>query len=222
MSSPGPSISRRPYRSERRRDQAAATRRAILEAARARFLDLGYVGTTIAAIAAAAGVSPETVYATFGTKRAILAAVVDVSIAGDVEAVPLLERDWVRRLVAEPDLDTRITLLAHHGSLILARRAPMDRVVREAAGTDPEVRELHLRGRRERRSGQRRLVEIVAGDAGEAPGFDLDQAADIVFATGSPEVYELLVEDCGWSHEQFADWYGAALRRLVFPDRERS
>jgi AcrR family transcriptional regulator len=75
--------SRRPYESPRRREQAASTRRAILEAARRAFVERGYVGTTIRSIAAGAGVSPETVFATFGNNRSLLAAVMDVSIAGD-------------------------------------------------------------------------------------------------------------------------------------------
>ncbi len=81
----------------RRRLRALATRSRVIEAARVLFLDLGYVSTTINAIAERADVAPETVYASFGNKRSLLAALVDVSIAGDAAAPPILEQDWARR-----------------------------------------------------------------------------------------------------------------------------
>ena len=87
----------RVYDSPRRREQALATRRAILDAARALFIERGYVATTIDAIAASATVSPETVYSTFGTKGSLLSALVDVSIAGDDDATPILDRHGCKR-----------------------------------------------------------------------------------------------------------------------------
>jgi len=89
---------RRAYDSSRRREQALATRRAVLDAARDRFVEGGYVATTIDAIAERAGVSPETVYATFRNKRTLLSALLDVAMAGDDDPVPILERPWVQQL----------------------------------------------------------------------------------------------------------------------------
>src|SRR5487761_182724 len=105
----------RAYDSPRRREQARATRRAVLEAARALFIAGGYVGTTIDAIAQGARVSTETVYGIVGTKRSLLSELVDVSIAGTDDARPILEQAWVREMREEPDLRRRLQILATSG-----------------------------------------------------------------------------------------------------------
>src|SRR5438132_14163550 len=86
---------RRTYHSTRRTQQASQTQRDIVEAARQLFLKQGYAATSIAQIALTAGVSVEAIYATFGSKRAVLARLIDVSLGGDYEAIPILDRDWV-------------------------------------------------------------------------------------------------------------------------------
>src|SRR5664280_1530911 len=103
-----PVKSRRAYDSPRRREQARATRRAILEAARASFIDSGYVATTIEAIAARADVSPESIYLIFRNKRSLLSALIDISIAGDDAAAPILQRDWVATMRAASRMARRV------------------------------------------------------------------------------------------------------------------
>jgi AcrR family transcriptional regulator len=212
MSTPG---SRRRYDAPVRRERALGTRRAILDAAASEFGRHGYVGTSVATLARAAGVAPETVYATFGSKLGLLQALVGRAVGGDDEPVSLLDRAWVRELVSEPHLDRRIERLAREGAAILARRSGVDELVAQAAGADPGAAALLDLGRRERWAGQRRLLEIVAGERriGLAPS--LDETTDILFALGSPEVYRLLVGARGWTEERFADWYAAAIRELV-------
>ena len=198
----------------RRQRRARATRLRILDVARALFLEQGYVGTTINAIAERADVAPETVYAAFGNKRALLSQLVDLSIAGTV-ASPVLEQGWVRELREEPEVRHRIRLLAHQGRLILDRRAALDEVVRGAASADPEIAVLHERGKSERFAGQRELLRLVIGETPLADGIDIATAIDIVYALGSPETYRLLVIDRGWNGDQFEAWYGETLERLV-------
>jgi TetR/AcrR family transcriptional regulator of autoinduction and epiphytic fitness len=204
----------RTYVSPRRREQAQATRRAVLEAARLLFVEAGYVSTSIAGIAARANVSAETVYAIFGTKRAILAGLVDISIAGGDDAGPILDQAWVDELRTEPDIHRRLAILAHNGRSILERRAAIDEVVRGAATADPDIAALWQRGKAERLAGQRELLRIVVG-AGLREGLDLETAADILYAIGSPETYRLLVAERGWTGEQFEVWYGETLARLL-------
>ena len=207
---------RRDYHSPRRDEQARETRLAILAAARALFLDHGYPATTIQGIAERAGLSPATVYATFTNKRSVLAAVVDVSIAGDDAPIPILDRPWVQELRAEPDLRRRARILAANGRMILERRAPMDEVVRTAAASDPEIAAFHRQGKEQRLAGQRRLLRMVAGSHGLRPGLSEAAAADILYAIGSPETYRLLTNDRGWSAARFERWYADALVRLLF------
>ncbi len=199
----------------RRRERARATRMRILDAARALFVERGYVVTTIDAIAERADVSPETVYSRFGSKRAILSDLVDVSIAGDDIAAPILERDWVQEMRDEPDPHRRLRMLAGRGRSILERRAAVDQVVGGAAAADPDIAALRQLGKVQRHAGQRELLRIVAGTSGLRDGLDLEAAADVLYAIGSPEAYQLLVTDRSWSPSRFEAWYGETLDRLL-------
>src|SRR5438132_465534 len=156
-----PTAVKRRYESPRRREQARATRRAVLDAARDLFVELGYAATTVAAIASRAGVSPETVYAGFKTKRAVLSALLDVSIVGDDAPVPLLERSWVQQMRDEPDPMQRLEILGRNGRLILERIAPVYEVLRGAAAADPEITALWKGYKAQRYERQRVLLGIL-------------------------------------------------------------
>ena len=190
----------------------------MIEAARELFVQRGYVATTVDAIAARARVSPETVYATFGTKRALLAELAGVTATGHDPAPPILERAWVRRLRTEPDLHRRLLRLARETASGVRRRAAVDEVVRGAAGADPEIAGLWERVRRDRLAMQRAVMEIVLGDAPVPRGLDLEMAAGVLHAIGSPETYRLLVVDRGWTDDRFERWLGATLARLLIDD----
>lgn len=206
---------RRAYVSPRRRDQARATRAAILEAARDLFIERGYVATTMQAIADQAGVAPETVYSTFGTKRSLLSSVIDVSITGDNEPLPLLERAWVQDMRAEPDARRRVEILARNGSRILERMSPIYEVLRGAAASDLGVASLWELHKSQRLAGQRELVRIVGARGSLRQGLTARQATDIVFTIGSPETYRLLTADRNWSATRFEGWYADTLARLL-------
>ncbi len=199
----------------RRRQRAQATRARVLDAARALFIEQGYVGTTIHAIAERADVAPETVYSAFGNKRSLLAQLVDISIAGSDTAPAILGQEWVQELRAEPDVRRRVRLLAGQGRSILERRAALDEVVSGAASADPEIAALRDVGRAERFAGQRELLGLVVGPTGLREGIDPETAADILYALGSPETYRLLVVDRGWDGARFEAWYGETLERLL-------
>src|SRR6476646_542523 len=121
-----PSVNpRRAYDSSGRREQARQNRGTILDAARTRFLELGYAGTTMGAVAADAGVSVETVYKAFGNKAGLVKGVFDVAIVGDDEPVPLMEREFVQRNRAEPDPRRKLTAYAEHFRVTAARSMPL-------------------------------------------------------------------------------------------------
>jgi len=195
-----------------------ATRAAVVAAARELFVDQGYAAATIVAVAARAGVSSETVYAVFRSKRGLLEAVVDASIAGDHEPVPVLERPWVEALRDEPDVERRVKMLAHGGRAILERIAPIHRMLVGAAAVEPAAAEVLKRYAAQRLEGQRALVRIVIGDAPMRPGVSMRAAVDTVFAIGSPDTYRLLVEDRGWTPARFERWYTDTLIRLLLSD----
>jgi AcrR family transcriptional regulator len=206
---------RRPYDSPRRREQADATRRAVLEAARESFIERGYAATTIDAIAARAGVSPETIYATFKNKRSLLSQLIDVSMTGDDAPVPVLERSWVQEMCDETDPAHRLRILARNGRLILERTAPVYEVLRGAAAADPEMASLWELNKAQRFAGQRELLRILTKRTPLREGLTARAAADILFTVGSPDTYRSLVLDRGWSADRFERWYADTLARLL-------
>jgi len=210
-----PVKSRRAYDSPRRREQADATRRAVLDAARELFVHGGGGRATIRALAARAEVSAETVYATFKNKRTLLSELIDVAMAGDDAPVPILERPWVQELRDESDPRRRAEILGRQGRLILERTAPIYELLRGAAAADPRVAPLWELNKSQRFAGQRELLHIVLGRIPLRQGLTVETAADILFAVGSPETYRLLVIDRGWSADRFERWYAEAMVRLL-------
>jgi AcrR family transcriptional regulator len=208
-------VKRRTYDSPRRREQARATRQAVLGAARELFVEQGYAATTIEAIASRAGVSPETAYANFKNKRTILAQVIDVSIAGDDDPVPMLRRSWVQDMREETDPQVRLQILAKNGRLILERWTPIYDALRGAAAVDPEIASLWELSKAQRLEGQRALLGILTERIPLREGLSMRTATDIMFAIGSPETYRLLATDRDWSADRFERWYRDALARLL-------
>jgi TetR/AcrR family transcriptional regulator, regulator of autoinduction and epiphytic fitness len=211
------SVATRSYASPLRREQAARTRSAVLDAARDLFLTQGYGRTTIAVIARSAGVSAETVYAGFGSKRAVLSALLDVAIAGDDEPVAILDRPWVAQIRSTPRIRARLRILARKGARMLERRAPIDALLRTAAEADPAVASIRDEAIAQRLAGQRALLRLVIADDGDRlrPGLTEAGAGDILYALGSPETWQALVVDRGWSPDAFRDWYAESLERLL-------
>ena len=140
---------------------------------------------------------------------------VDVSIAGDVNATPILDRDWVQEMRDEPDPRRRLRMLARQGRSILERRSAVDEVVRGAASADPDIAALRDLAKAQRFAGQREFLRIAVGATGLREGMDLETAADIVYAVGSPETYRLLVVYRGWSGSRFERWYRETFERLL-------
>ena len=204
---------RRTYSSPLRAEQAQATRRRILDAARPQFLDGGWTATTVKAIADAAAVAPATVYTVFGTKRAMLSALIDESLA---TAVPGHPDDWPE-IVGHPDQRERARRLVKMLSTALPVVDPFERVVREGARADEEIAGLARDLLEWRRATAIRIVDVLAGEDGLRPGLSREEAADLVLALGGPEVYHLLVGIRGWSPQQFDAHLADLLGRLI-PD----
>lgn len=197
-----------------RRARSARSRSQVVRAARTSFVERGYVGTTIEAIAELAGVSVQTVYAAFGNKRALLSAVLDERIVGDHDEVPLIERDWVTTL--EQIVDRRDAAI-HLGAgvvSVLARTAPIFAVLSHAAA-DPGLAPMLVENRRRRRHDVEGLVAILGRNALLRPDLTVSEGADVLFAIASEDVYLLLVGDCRWSQAQVQAWIADAIERLI-------
>jgi AcrR family transcriptional regulator len=133
---------KRPYNSPARRSQAAGTQQRIVAATRALFLSKGYAATTMADVAEAAAVSVQTVYSAAGGKAALAKRVWDVTVAGDVEAVPMNLRPQIQQMMAEPDPVAVVGLYARMSRQIYERLGPLARVLRAGAVSDESLRQL--------------------------------------------------------------------------------
>ncbi|MBW0115466.1 TetR/AcrR family transcriptional regulator [Pseudonocardia abyssalis] len=210
---------RRGYRAPRRAEQAAGTRRAVLDAARELFLAHGYAATTVAQIAERAGVNVDTLYASVGRKPELLREVVETAISGSDRALPAEQRDYVRRIREATGAQMKIEIYAAAVAEMGPRTAPIFTALRDAAGRDPQCARLRTEVTR-RRAGNMLLFAADLRATGELRA-DLtdDEVADIVWSTNSAEYYVLLVHERGWTPERF----GAHLadlwcRMLLAPD----
>jgi len=201
-------VKSRPYDSSRRRAQAAATRRDILEAAQRLFEQQGYAATTIAAIAAEAGVALKTVYLAFETKSGVLRALWNLLLRGDQGEVPVAERSWYREVLAEPDPHRQLRLNARNSRAVKTRIAGMLKVVRDAAPVDRDIEALWQRIQTEFHSNQRVIVERLAERKALRRGLGVDRATDILWTLNHPDVWQLLVAERGWTPEQYEQWFG--------------
>ena len=202
-----------------REERARQRRQRVVDAALRLFLERGYVATTIEAIARAAAVAPATVYQAFGTKQAILARILDTTIAGDAGPATLLERDWVRQAGQLPDPRQRLALVVRHTSQVAARTAPIKEVMRDAAAADPAVRHLLREDDERRYLTQQALVDLITGAGALRPGCDRDHAVATFFALVNSYGYQLLAGHLGWSQADWQRWLTGVLDRELFGPR---
>lgn len=192
-----------------REQRARETRHRIVTAATSLFVERGYAAATVEAIATAAGVAPATVYQAFGTKASILAQALDEAIVGDAQAAPLLDRDWVQAARRESDAARRLAIVVDNTASVTARTAPLKEVMRDAAATEPSIRELVDRDDLRRLATQRELVEIVLGTSPP------DDAIASFYLLVNSQTYLLSVRHLGWNDHQWRQWLIQALSKLL-------
>jgi AcrR family transcriptional regulator len=206
---------KRPYDSTRRREQAAETQRRILKSARDRFAAGGWSGTTIDAIAHAASVAPETVYAAFGGKVRLLRRLVEVAVRGDDGPASLLDRRGPKAVLAEADPQRQIRMFADDIRLRLDRVAPLIDVIRSAGATDREMASLFRELQNARLRNLKKFVRSVARSGAIRRGLTDGDAGETVWALASPELYRLLTGVRGWSGERYSRWLTESLVALL-------
>jgi AcrR family transcriptional regulator len=200
-------VKARSYNSPRRREQAAATRSAILDAAQRLFERQGYAATTIAAIASEAEVATKTVYLAFETKSGVLRALWNRQLRGDEADVPVSERDWYRETVEEPDPQRQLRMNARNARNAKDRIAGLLGVIRSAAQLDDDIAALWSRIETEFHANQRMIVESLAAKKALRRGLDADRATDILWTLNHPDVWQLLVRERGWTPDEWERWF---------------
>ena len=210
---PGP-VKRR-YDATSRRQAAARTRAAILDAARELFTERGYAATAMTAIADRAGVALDTVYAAAGRKPDLARLLIETAISGTGQAIPAEQRDYVRAIQAAPDAGTKIAIYAAAITAIAPRMTLVLAIIQQAPD-EPELAQLWHQIA-ERRAANMRL--FVADLATVHPlRLNADEAADIVWATNATELYQLLVLERGWSPQRYQHFLTDTWQRLLLAD----
>lgn len=186
-------------------------RRAVIDSGRALFLERGYAATTMDAISADSGVPPATVYRLFSSKRGILKAMLDVSIVGDDQLVPMAQRANIQSLVADPDPRGMVARLVGVAIEVNARTAAIYRILVSAAASDAEAATLLDELTEQRRQGQGMVARTLARRRALRRPLREADARDIIHALVSPEMYRLLVVDGGWPPTKYEEWLNGTL-----------
>lgn len=207
-----------PAKGPRLQARTRLARAAVVDAARALFVERGYGATTVEAISQEADVPPATVYRLFSSKLGILRALLDVSIVGDHDEVAMADRPQVRELTAGGDPSARLAGFVDVVADVNSRVAPIYRILVSAAGTDPDAAALLDDLGRQRQQGQRVVVRALARSGALRAGVRERDAADIVHALLSPELYGLLVVDRGWSAARYREWLQELLGQQLLGD----
>ena len=208
----GPASDRTPGQARTRLARAA-----VVGAARSLFLERGYGATTIEAISAQADVPVATVYRLFSSKHGILKALLDVSIVGDDEPVPMAARPHVQALLADPDPEAQLAGFVAIAADVNCRVGPIYRILVSAASADSDAASLLDELTRQRHEGQRRIARSLARHGALRDDLRERDAADIIHALLSPELYRLLVVDRRWKLERYERWLTGVLSDQLLP-----
>ncbi|HEX5996005.1 MAG TPA: TetR/AcrR family transcriptional regulator [Jiangellales bacterium] len=209
---------RRRYSSATRSQGARRTRQAIVAAAGALFTERGYAASSLADIAAAAGVARPTVFAAFGSKAALLRQVLDQGLAGDDAPVPVADRPWFQPVWNATTPATVLDAYAEVCLVIARRAAPLFEAVRRATDDAPEAAELWRTLQDNRRAGARMVVTHAQQLGPLAPDLDTNTATDILWIYNDPAHYAALVSHRGWTEPAFRRWLATTMRKTLLAD----
>ena len=213
-----PAPAPRRYDSSGRQRDAAQRQARVLEAARELFLEHGYGATSIDQIAATAGASSQTVYATFGGKPGILRRLLDVAIGGDDEDIRLIDRPQYAEAFALTDLRERVNRLARLAGEVHRRSGELVALVERVSGSDPALEELA----RDLRAAQQADAALMIGTVPRKHfrrGLSKERAIDIAHLLGGPLSWYDLVIRQGWSDAEYVAWLSDALWRNLMEEQ---
>ena len=201
----------------KRREKAESTRRRLIHAAHKEFLDNGFHGATMAAIARRAGVAGQTVYFVFHTKAELLSAVIDAAVMGEDPPTIPQDTDWWAAMHAATSAEEVLREFVRGAGGLLARAARISEVLRAAALTDPEVRVIFDRHDHLQVTGYRQVVDLAATKGPLRPELSPETATDALLTLCGDSTYAQLTTERGWTHEQAITWLADTIPRLILP-----
>ncbi|PPG51844.1 MULTISPECIES: TetR/AcrR family transcriptional regulator [unclassified Rathayibacter] len=209
----------RPYDSRKRRERGEAdrarTRGRILDAAAALFSEHGYAATTITQIARTAGVSVQTIYLAVGAKADVLRALTAARTTGGDSEAAVTDQAWVAEIAAETDPERQLRRLARESVALAHRAAPLWSIMAGAAQDDPALAEDLTRQSSGRLADQQAFARLLHGPLRD--GMSTERAGDVLYALASPQLWNILALERGWSAEELEQFLGDALTRLLLP-----
>lgn len=206
---------KRSYDNSSRRQQSDDTRARILDAAADLIASQGYRATTVSALARAAEVHVDTVYALVGRKPEVVRALIERAVSGTADAVPPDERDYVIAMRAEPDPAAKLAIYAGAVRRINERLAPLLVALRDAAATDPDALAVFDEINERRARNMRALVRDLGPRGTLRAGLSVDRAADIVWLNAGADVFLNLTAGRGWSTTAYERWLADTLPRTL-------
>jgi AcrR family transcriptional regulator len=197
-----------------RRGRAKATHWRIVKAAYQLFCEQGYVGTTMAQIAEAAGVAVQSVYFTFHTKAALLSRAYDFAVMGEEEPEIPQQQAWYQAMSAEPEVTRALRHFVTGVGEITRRVTPLSLAAQVAADGDPDTARVLAFHDEWQADGYREVVKLLGTKAALRPG--LERGTDLLLLYAGTEAYHVLVQGRGWSHDEWLEWTVAALAHELF------
>ncbi|QVQ53817.1 TetR/AcrR family transcriptional regulator [Spiractinospora alimapuensis] len=207
---------------QKRTEKARQTRRRVVRAAEEMFVADGYGVTTLQGIAQRAEVAVQTIYFTFGNKRALLKEVVDTAIAGDDEPVATMDREWFRGAIAASTAHEHLWLHVEGTTAVLGRVARIVEMLRVATAVDPDVEGLWDTPGDPRYEVQRATAEALLGKPGIRPDLSAADVADVLYGLLSPELFLMFTREREWSAPRWQEWVYDTLVRQVCVDHAKA
>lgn len=198
----------------RRQIQSMQTREVVVASAGELFLTIGYVATSIEAIAARAGVAVQTIYNSVGNKPALLSAVLDAAVAGP-NAPSTVPEFMQKRVALAVDVEGVIAVLADWFAEGMPRSQAVFTAISQAAAVDPAVAKLRDERALQRLTHYRLAAAAIRQRGGLANGMSDDDAAAAIFTLGHPDSYATLVAHFGWSLARYRDWIHTSLLGIL-------
>ncbi|HUZ42328.1 MAG TPA: TetR/AcrR family transcriptional regulator [Acidimicrobiales bacterium] len=208
-------VNKRAYSSPVREEQAALTRARILDAAGDLFVSNGFARTTIRRIAETAQVSPDTVYAVFGSKARVLTALIDQRLAPASYVENVLDRPEATAVRDETDQRRQIRQFARDMASISTRVRPVYEILRTASAAEPAMAAIRAEMDDYRLRNMRQAAQWIA--ARGPLRIDVERAGEIIWTVASPDVSRMLCDDLGWTQDEYADWLEDTLVSALLP-----
>lgn len=218
-----PELKKRGYASRLRRENAEATRERIIAAASELMVDHGYANTTMVAVAQLAGVAVQTLYTSCpGGKPGLAKMVYDTALAGDAQAVPQSDRPEVQAILDEPDVVRKLACYSAMATAIQQRVRAVHRVLHAAAASahNQDLQAVVSDIEHERLNGSRGPAMHLQSLGALRPGLTAERAAEQIYALTSFEVFERLIDVCGWNAGDYEDWLTQMLVSALLKPQE--